>query len=124
VTCYLDSSAILAYLWAEPGTEAVDDALASGSACCTAANWAEVVGKVLARGASWKTAESALRGKGLQVVPIDAADAVEAGRLWPAHPSLSLGDRLCLAAATRQGATILTADRAWAAVSPSVRLIR
>lgn len=124
MTCYLDSSAILAYLWGEPGADAVGEALAAGSACCTSANWAEVVGKVLAHGADWAVAELVLRGKGCQVVPVDAEDAVEAGRLWPAHPSLSLGDRLCLAVAVRQDAAVLTADRAWAPVSPLVRLVR
>ena len=117
----LDSSAILAFLWDEPGTDTVKAALSAG-AVCVVANWSEVAAKVLARGGDWPSAEAALLGFGLRIVGIEPVDAVQAARRWEAHPSLSWGDRLCLA--ERLGATVLTADRAWCAASDAVRLIR
>jgi len=119
----LDSSAILAFLWDEPGTDTVKAALSAG-AVCVVANWSEVAAKVLARGGDWPSAEAALLGFGLRIVGIEPVDAVQAARLWEEHPSLSLGDRLCLAVAERLGATVLTADRAWCDASDAVRLIR
>ena len=119
----LDSSAILAFLWAEPGDTAVRDALAA-EAVCTVVNWCEVATKVLAKAGDWSAAETSLTALGLRVIPIETVDAVAAGRLWLQYPALSLGDRLCLAAGARLGATILTTDRAWRPVSDSVRVIR
>jgi len=119
----LDSSAILAFLWEEPGSDRVQEALAQG-AVCPVANWSEVAAKVLARGGDWLAAEIALTGLGLTVVPVEVEDAVRAARLWLEHPALSLGDRLCLAVGLRMGATVVTADQAWRAVSDQVTLIR
>jgi len=97
--------------------------LAEG-AVCTVVNWSEVAVKVLSRGGDWTAAEAALRGKGLTIVSIEVDDAAAAARLWLNHPTLSLGDRLCLAVGLRTGTTILTADRAWTAVSSAVTLVR
>ncbi|MCL2788433.1 MAG: PIN domain-containing protein [Micrococcales bacterium] len=124
VASLLDASAILAFLWAEPGSDQVAQAFARGTVGCTVANWSEVVAKVVARRRDWSLAESALIGKGLGIVPIETVDAVEAGRMWATHPALSLGDRLCLSVGQRLGATILTADRQWRDLSPLVVLIR
>jgi len=120
----LDASALLAFLWDEPGTDAVTAAFAQGDTGCTVANWAEVVAKVVSRGKDWSVAEAALLGQGLDILPIETVDAVIAGRLWTEHPSLSLGDRLCLAVGRRLDAVIVTADRAWVEVSPRISLIR
>jgi len=120
----LDSSAILAFLWDEPGTQIVAEALQSGDVVCTVANWAEVATKVMAAGGSWDDAEEALFGLRLAIVPLTADDAVAAGHLWLEHRNLSLGDRLCLAVAMRQKVQTLTADTEWAAVTPLVQLIR
>ena len=124
IATLLDASAILAWLWAEPGSDAVDRAFCVGDVGCTAANWAEVVAKVVASRGEWGLAEAALMGRGLVIVPVDVDDAVEAGRMSMAHPTASLGDRLCLAAGQRLLATILTVNRQWAGVSPAVVLIR
>lgn len=124
IDAVLDSSAILAFLWDEPGSDAVMEAFLGGTVGCTVVNWSEVVAKVVARGSNWNVAEAALIGHGLAILAVDEADAVEAGRMWSAHPALSLGDRLCLAVGERLGATILTADREWAAASSLVQLIR
>ena len=120
----LDASAILAYLWNEPGTEQVSSALDAGGVGCTAANWSEVISKVVARGGNWELAQTALIGYGIVVIPVQTEEAVAAGLMWTAHPSLSLGDRLCLAAAQSLGVPVLTTDRYWAKVTPLAQVIR
>ena len=120
----LDSSAILAYLWAEPGWEVVQARLDDGPSGCPVVNWSEVAAKVLSRGGDWPAAEAALIGQGLEIVPAETEDAVTAARLWLGHSALSLGDRLCLAVSIRLDAEVVTADQAWLQVSPRVSLIR
>ena len=120
----MDSSALLAFLWGESGTDEVMAAFSRGGAMCTAANWSEVVAKVTSRGQDWSLAETALLGQGLMIIPVTTPDAVTAGLLWATYPFLSLGDRLCLAVGQRLQAIIITADRAWSEVSPQVRIIR
>ena len=120
----IDSSALLAFLWGEPGGSVVQSALHSGDALCTVVNWAEVATKVMARGGDWQAAETALRGLGLTIVPATDDDAVAAARLWLDHPYLSLGDRICLATALRLNARVVTADRIWAQAIPTVELVR
>jgi len=120
----VDSSALLAYLWGEPGHQQVENALDGAAAICTVVNWCEVATKVLARGGDWNAAETALLGAGLGIVSVEVDDAVRAARLWVQHRDLSMGDRLCLAIADRLDATILTADHAWQPASNRVQLIR
>ncbi len=61
---------------------------------------------------------------------VDRDLALAAARVWPATKrfGLSLGDRLCLALACREGMPVLTTDRAWKDVGPvlgiDIRLIR
>ena len=54
-----------------------------------------------------------LRAFDLVVEPVTEADAELAATCWQGQPSLSLGDRLCLALASRLNAKVLTADLAW-----------
>ncbi|MDR2929786.1 MAG: type II toxin-antitoxin system VapC family toxin [Propionibacteriaceae bacterium] len=109
----LDASAILTFLQGESGAKTVTEALDGGQACCSAANWSEVCQKVRHHGADWLTVEAVLTAYGMTVEEVTRDDAVVAADLWSAHPTLSLGDRLCLALATRLGVSALTTDRAW-----------
>ncbi len=61
----------------------------------------------------------ALGAMPLTVVPFDEDLAYRAGllRRVTRAAGLSLGDRACIALAQRTGAPVLTADRAWAALS-------
>ena len=120
----IDSSALLAYLWGEPGSQLVQNALDGADAVCPVVNWCEVATKVLARGGDWNAAETALIGAGLTIVSIDVDDAVQAAYVGVQHSDLSVGDRLCLAVAARLDADILTADHAWQPASSRVQLIR
>lgn len=116
-----DSSALLAYLQAEPGSDIVRGRLEDG--VCTAANWAEVAQKVRSNGHDWRAARALLLGFNLVVEPVTIDDAEAAAALWQAGKPLSLADRLCLAMAERLGAIVWTADAAWGA-SDTVRQIR
>lgn len=62
------------------------------------------------------------------VVPVDEELGYAAGFLRPStrRLGLSLGDRICLALASRLGATALTANRAWTrlATEACIELLR
>jgi len=124
--CVLDASAILAYLGGEPGANIVEAAIPGG--LLSAANAAEVVAKLIDRGAATDAAVGAVLMLPCAMEPIEVDVGLEAGRLRQAtrHKGLSLGDRLCLALAKRRGLPALTADRAWvgAVLGVEVSLIR
>lgn len=117
----LDASAILAYLSNEPGADIVEAALIDG-AVCSAANWSEVMQKVLAADRDWALAAALLATHELDVEPVTKGDAEKAARRWRHGEGLSLGDRLCLALGARLNTVVLTADRAWK--DDSVKQIR
>lgn len=117
----LDASAALAYLQGEPGADRVRDALEAGAVMSTA-NWAEVARK-LRRVDSWHVARALLLSFPLQLATVTVDDAEAAAGLWVDQPSLSLGDRLCLALAGRLDLPALTADQAWAGLD-RVELVR
>lgn len=107
----IDSSALLAYLQGEPGSDLVRSSLAEG-AVVSAANWSEVAQKVRRAGA-WEVARSLLLSYPLQIAAVTVDDAEAAAVAWMPGSSLSLADRLCLALAARLELSALSADRAW-----------
>jgi ribonuclease VapC len=121
----LDSSALLAFIQAEPGGEAVAGVV--GEALMSSVNLAEVITKLVERTGSLEIARTALGMASVDVVDFDRSQAEQAGLLVKATRShgLSLGDRACLALAMRESAPVLTADRIWAKlkVNVEVRLI-
>lgn len=119
----LDTSAMLAYVQGESGEDLVEAALATGTAVCGAANWAEVGQQLHARRGRWDLASALLLSFDLTIEPVTREDAERAADLWKPRSGLSLGDRLCLALGERRGDEILTADQAWAG-RPGVQLIR
>jgi PIN domain nuclease of toxin-antitoxin system len=118
----LDASALLAYLRAEPGSEAVDGVL--GSALITSVNWAEVLQKSLSAGVEVEGLRQELQALGLAVEPFSAGDADTATLLWPQtrHLGLSLADRACLSLALRLNLPVLTCDRIWAELTLPLRI--
>lgn len=118
----LDASALLAYLRAEPGSEAVDGVL--GSALITSLNWAEVLQKSLSAGVEVEGLRQELQALGLAVEPLSAGDADTATLLWPQtrHLGLSLADRACLSLALRLNLPVLTCDRIWAELTLPLRI--
>ena len=117
-----DSSALLAYLFLEPGAGEVRDRLVEGGTC-SAANWSEVAQKSMANGLDWSQTRLLFLSFGVIVEPVTAADAELSARLWAKGSGLSLADRLCLALGARLGADILTCDKQWSG-KPGVVLAR
>lgn len=117
-----DSSALLAFLLGEPGSEQVETRLEAGGHI-GAANWSEVAQKVSRAPGTWPTARDLLLSYPLAVEPVTRADAEDAAALWRAGEGLSIADRLCLALGRRLQTEVVTADRAWTG-HRSVVLIR
>lgn len=122
----LDASALLAYLGLEKGADRV--AASIGDAAISAVNHAEVVSKLVLRGATLPVVRKALGYLDLDVIDFDR-DLAEASGELIAHTSrwgLSLGDRACLALAVREALPVLTTDRAWSNldIGVEVQLVR
>jgi PIN domain nuclease of toxin-antitoxin system len=110
----LDSSAVLAAMFREPGFESVDARIDDSIICSV--NASEVVSKLLDKGYPEDEVLEQYRTLRLAVVDFDESLALLAGtlRVVTRQKGLSLGDRACLALAIRENATALTADRTWA----------
>lgn len=122
VSIVLDSSVVLAHINGEPGSERA--AAFFGDALISAVNLAEVVAKLVDRGASLALTRAALSRYGLQVAAFDEELAEWTGALRPQTRAfgLSLGDRACLALALRRALPVLTADRTWKELNLSVEV--
>jgi PIN domain nuclease of toxin-antitoxin system len=122
----LDTSALLALVFQEPGREAVSAAL--DGAAIGAVNQAEVVEIAARRGAPPARAAAWAEELSIPVLPFTPAMALRAGVLLSAHrrTGLSLGDAACLGTAEALNLPVLTADRAWATLGLGVemRLLR
>lgn len=116
----LDSSAVLALLFAETGGDHVAAVLPG--AAISSVNLSEVVAKMHDRGLGEEQVAANLTDLELTVIPFDQLMAERAGamRVQTRAQGLSLGDRACLATAEACGRTVLTADRAWLAVDIGV----
>lgn len=126
MTVVLDSSAVMALMFGEPGQERVLETLPG--ALLSAVNLAEIISKLTIRGVNAEATENAVRRLGVEVADFTATHARIVGHLRPLTKSagLSLGDRACIALGVSQQAEILTTDRAWATVQipATITLIR
>lgn len=122
----LDASSLLAFLHDEPGADRVWSVLSGAMVC--AVNWSEVVQKSLRRQADITGMRQEFAEAGVSFMPFTAEQAEIAALLWDKtrHHGLSLADRACLALAMERQLPILTADRAWSALSLDldIQLIR
>jgi PIN domain nuclease of toxin-antitoxin system len=122
----LDASALLAFLFGEPGHQAVAE-LIPGS-CISSVNFAEVLGRFARDGHDVRRVAKRLEDAGIEVVPFVADDAAVAASLRPTTDplGLSLGDRACLALALTRSLPAITADQAWRKVKVGVdiRIVR
>lgn len=110
----IDTSAILALLFKEPGADLVKPALPMG--LLSAVNYAEVLCRFERDRKDSSIAVAApLRNALREIVPFDFVQAVNAALVMGATKQfgLSLGDRCCLALAIERKCAVLTADRIW-----------
>jgi PIN domain nuclease of toxin-antitoxin system len=109
----LDSSAVLAVLFDEPGGASVTDLFSGG--LLSAVNLAEILTKLKQGG--WETgfAWSRILNMGFEVCPYESEQARLTSELIDqTRPfGLSLGDRACLALAMQRKATVYTTDQVW-----------
>ncbi|NDW05500.1 type II toxin-antitoxin system VapC family toxin [Jiella pacifica] len=126
MTVVLDSSAVLALIFGEPGGEIVEAALKD--AAILTVNVSEAIAKLTDRGFARDAAKEAITGLPLLVFSFDLELALLAASFRPItrRHQFSFADRACLALARRQECPALSADRAWLNVDlgVSVELIR
>lgn len=109
-----DSSAVLAFLYDEPGSDKVRRNLADG--IISAVNAAEVLAVLVRNGVPLEDASLALQKTRLKVQEFSLAGAGKtAALLSPEFRSLglSLGDRACMATAILLNLPAVTAERIW-----------
>ena len=120
----LDASALLAFLFREPGHERVEEVIED--CCLSSVNLAEVLGRFARDGHDPLAAARRIRAGPIEIVPFVENHAVLAAALLPAALplGLSLGDRACLALAIEREAPAHTADQAWAALDVPVPIVQ
>lgn len=109
----LDASAVLAVIFAEPGSQTVTPLLQGALLSCV--NLAEAHANLVLRGAETEFAWRRLLSLGCEACDFDQEQARIAGGLVTVSRQygLSLGDRACMALAIQKKATVYTTDRAW-----------
>lgn len=119
----LDASAVLAWMYGEPGAGQVEAALDGGQ--MSLVNLAEVTTKAVERGASAAQVRRDLAAYGVQFHNFDAEQADRCAELRPSTRAagLSLGDRVCLALAQRLALPAMTADKVWDGLGIGVSII-
>jgi ribonuclease VapC len=128
VTAVLDSSALLAALLDEPGSQDVATLMEDAVICSV--NMSEVAHGLVRNGNSEVQSRALIAALGVAVVNADAELALDAGflRTQTDQFGLSLGDRFCFALGRRLAAPVITADRIWQNAAETagvdVRLIR
>lgn len=122
----LDASALLAFLFAEPGHEQVAAQL--DAACLSSVNLAEVAARFARDGHDPREVCDRIAASPVEIVPFLASDAAITAALVPVtqEQGLSLGVRACLTLAMARHIPALTADRTWIALRlpVPVQLIR
>lgn len=110
----IDTSALMAIFLTEPGQERA--AQLSQRAALSSVNFSETFAKCMERSVPLELAHSYIRDANIEIVHFDAQQARVAAELFAVTRKgvLSLGDRACIATATRRNATVVTADRIWA----------
>lgn len=116
----LDASALLAFLYKEPGRDRV--AAQMGACCLSTVNLSEAIGRFVRDGHSADQVFDQIQATSIEIVPLSAAEATVAASLIPLTKplGLSLADRACLALAITRNVPVLTTDRAWAGLDIGV----
>jgi ribonuclease VapC len=119
----LDASAVIALLWEESGSDAVEGLL--GAAVVSAVNWSEVLQRYNALGLDTAARRDSVEALGIFIEDFSGDDAETAASMRASTRSagLSLADRACLSLARRLGLPAHTADRAWETVDVGVEVV-
>lgn len=128
----LDSSAVLALAFNEPGGEKVAALLSlldSGAAVTIAlssVSWCEILTRLYRNSNSMTTHQLSSLLADVDLIPLSKAEAELAAEYSRIHPELSLGDRVCLALGSLRGATAWTTDKLWskARLGVSIQILR
>ncbi len=122
----LDSSAILAMMFGEPGGEAVPSLLPDST--MSTVNLAEIVAGLINRGGDPDRAAETAARLPVDLVALDRNVALAAGRLRAdtVRYGLSLGDRVCLSLAGKLELPAVTCDTVWRNldIGIDIRLLR
>ncbi len=118
----LDASALLAFLFREPGAERIAAVL--DQCCLSTVNLAEVIGRFARDGHNPSEVLQRLSRTSIELVPFLAEDAALTALLMRSTHEfgLSLGDRACLALGLARRIPVYTADRAWHNVQIDVEI--
>jgi ribonuclease VapC len=120
----VDSSAVLAMVYGEPGGERVHVAIISPLhvVSISAVNWCEVLTKLCQKSPIMTAEKLTAILPGVEIVPFGQAEAVRVATLAKSCPQISLGDRACLALAGSLDATAWTADKIWEKLQVATRI--
>jgi PIN domain nuclease of toxin-antitoxin system len=118
----LDTSALLAALFNEPGEDVVR--AAGPGAVMSAVNLSEFLAKCSDRGVPDNLARTHLTRLGIQTKPFDEEQGLIAAALRAPtrHENASFADRACLALAQSLALPVYTADKAWSSLSDALAL--
>jgi len=112
-----DSSAVLAFLLAEPGAGKLRLEIPEGA--ISAVNAAEVLAVLVRKGMPVVDAHLAMAKTGLTVVGFGIDEALKTAQMLTAafrERGISLGERACMALALAEGLPAVTGERCWAAL--------
>jgi PIN domain nuclease of toxin-antitoxin system len=120
----LDSSAVLAMVYGEPGGAKVHAAIVSPLyvVSISAVNWCEVLTKLGQKSSIMTPEKLTAILPGVEVVPFGQAEAEQVASLAKSCPSISLGDRACLTLASFLDSTAWTTDKIWAQMPVGAKL--
>jgi ribonuclease VapC len=124
----LDSSVVLALILKERGGQRLDALLAAidrgddVQVAISGVNWSEILGRLHRDHPAMAAFDLAALLSGVELVPFGRQEAEGAADYVQVAPSLSLGDRACLALASARKATVWTTDKVWARVNTGVDL--
>jgi len=120
----LDSSAALAMILDEPGGAIVMDAFLRQDKpiAISAVNWSEVLVRMQREMDGFESETLGALLPGAEVVSFGQAGAEATAQLALNCPSLSLGDRACLALAKHRKAAAWTTDKIWARMDAGAEL--
>jgi ribonuclease VapC len=119
----LDSSALLAAVLGEPGTDQVLEIL--DQSAMSTVNLLEAFGKLIQKGIPAERVQERLESFALPTIHWTEEDVWASADLVPLAwiHGLSLGDWVCLATARRYGAQAVTTDREWTRLRPKQRIL-